>query len=132
MTMIDGKATSILCDTSSQRCNICKATPTEMNNLPLIMSKQSDPDLCKYGLSSLHIWIRMMECILHIAYRLTIKTWTVKGDNKCIMENRKKNNKTRLKIAWDLWLTLSNKVMAPPMTETPLEDFLQVQTWLLR
>lgn len=91
MTMIDGKATSILCDTSSQRCDICKATPTEMNNLPLIASKPTDPDLCKYGLSSLHIWIRMMECILHIAYRLTIKTWTVKGDNKCIMESRKKN-----------------------------------------
>lgn len=72
MTMIDGKATSILCDTSSQRCDICKATPTEMNNLPLIASKPTNPDLCRYGLSSLHSWIRMMECILHIAYRLTI------------------------------------------------------------
>ncbi|KAL4711296.1 hypothetical protein ACJJTC_019137 [Scirpophaga incertulas] len=90
MTMIDGKATSILCDTSSHRCDICKATPTEMNNLPLIVSKPTDPDLCRYGLSSLHIWIRMMECILHIAYRLTIQTWTVKGDSKCIMESRKK------------------------------------------
>lgn len=91
MTMIDGKATSILCDSSSQRCDICKATPTEMNNLSLIASKPTDPDLCRYGLSSLHIWIRMMECILHISYRLTIQTWTVKGDTKCIMESRKKN-----------------------------------------
>jgi hypothetical protein len=91
MTMIDGKATSILCDTSSQRCDICKATPTEMNNVQLIASKPSDPDLYKYGLSSLHMWIRTMECILHIAYRLTIKTWSVKGDAKCIMESRKKN-----------------------------------------
>lgn len=33
----------------------------------------------------------MMECILHIAYRLTIKTWTVKGDTKCIVESRQKN-----------------------------------------
>lgn len=106
MTMIDGKATSILCDTSSQRCDICKATPTEMNNLPLIASKPSDPDLCRYGLSSLHIWIRMMECILHIAYRLTIQTWTVKGDNKCIMESRKKNIqdafKTRIGLLIDV------------------------------
>lgn len=91
MTMIDGKATSILCDTSSQRCDICKATPSEMNNLSLISSKQTNLDLCRYGLSSLHIWIRMMECILHIAYRLTIKTWAVKGDTKCILESKKRN-----------------------------------------
>lgn len=92
MTMIDGKATSILCETSSQRCDKCKAAPTEMNNLPLIMAKTIDPNLYKYGLSSLHMWIRMMECILHIAYRLPMKTWTVRGEEaKSIMNNRKKN-----------------------------------------
>lgn len=90
-TMIDGKATAVLCETSSQRCDICKASPKEMNEFPLILTKNVDVDLYKYGLSSLHIWIRFMECILHISYRLDLKTWSVKGDNKAIMQNRKKN-----------------------------------------
>lgn len=79
LTMIDGKATSILCETSAQRCDICKAVPTEMNNLSLLLTKNIDTDLYKYGLSSLHIWIRFMECILHIAYRLDFKTWVAKN-----------------------------------------------------
>lgn len=91
LTMIDGKATAILCDTSSQRCDICKATPNEMNNLPLVLTKEVDADLYKYGLSSLHLWIRFMECILHIAYRLDLKTWVVKGDSKAVMKNRRKH-----------------------------------------
>lgn len=99
MTTIDGKATSILCDTSSQRCDICKATPTEMNNLPLIASKPTDPDLCKYGLSSLHMWIRMMECILHIAYRLTMQTWT--ETISASWKQERKTYKTLLRIEWD-------------------------------
>jgi hypothetical protein len=90
LTMIDGKVTAILCETSSQRCDICKATPTEMNDLLLILTKKVDADLYKYGLSTLHIWIGFMECILHIAYRLDLKTWIVKGDSKSIMETRKK------------------------------------------
>lgn len=91
LTMIDGKVTAVLCDTSTQRCDICKSTPKEMNDLPLILTKEVDADLYRYGLSSLHIWIRFMECILHIAYRLDLKTWVVKGDSKTIMETRKKN-----------------------------------------
>lgn len=90
LTMIDGKASAILCETSSQRCDICKATPKEMNDLPLILTKNVDSNAYSYGLSSLHIWIRCMECILHIAYRLDLKTWSVTGDGKAIMENRKK------------------------------------------
>lgn len=90
LTMIDGKATSVLCDSSTQRCDICKATPTEMNNLPLVLAKKVDNELFKYGISSLHMWIRFMECILHIAYRIEFKTWIAKGENKAAMENRKK------------------------------------------
>lgn len=36
MTMIDGKITSQLSKTSTQTCDICKATPSEMNNLEKI------------------------------------------------------------------------------------------------
>lgn len=51
-TMIDGKATAVLCETSSQRCDICKASPKEMNEFPLILTKNVDVDIwSKYGLS---------------------------------------------------------------------------------
>lgn len=90
LTMIDGKITSILSGTSTQRCDICNATPKEMNNLDLIATKAVDTDLCKYGMSSLHSWIRFMECILHISYRLEFKTWIAKNENKILMEAKKR------------------------------------------
>lgn len=66
LTMIDGKITSYLSGTSSAVCDICKAKPTEMNNLALLDSKQCSEDVYQYGFSSLHAWIRCMECLLHI------------------------------------------------------------------
>lgn len=36
MTTIDGKITSHLSQTSMQTCDICKAVPSEMNNLEKI------------------------------------------------------------------------------------------------
>lgn len=91
LTMIDGKASSILCDTSSQRCDLCKATPKEMNNLAKLKNKNIDTELYKYGLSTLHAWIRFMECILRISYILNVKSWIVKNEEKTDVEARKKN-----------------------------------------
>lgn len=84
LTMLDGKATA-------KRCDICKASPKEMNDLEALSKKTIDTELYKYGLSSLHMWIRTMECIIYIAYRLDLKTWIVKGENKHVMEIRKKS-----------------------------------------
>lgn len=89
LTMIDGKITSLLSGTSTQRCDICKAKPKEMNNLELIAAKEFNTDVYKYGLSSLHAWIRFMECILHISYRLEFKTWISSGENKKKMKAKK-------------------------------------------
>ena len=37
----------------------------------------------KFGLSTLHVWIRFMECIFHIAHRLEMRNWSVaKKKNK--------------------------------------------------
>lgn len=66
LTMIDGKITSIISDTSSAACDICNAKPSEMNNLSSIRAKQKNEEIYQYGLSSLHAWIRCMECLLHI------------------------------------------------------------------
>lgn len=66
MTMIDGKITSYLSETSTAVCDICKAKPSEMNHLDSLGQRKSDQEMYQYGLSSLHAWIRCMECLLHI------------------------------------------------------------------
>lgn len=74
LTMIDGKICQILTNTSSAACcPICKAKPSEMNDLVKIRRKDLNSDAFKYGLSSLHALIRFMEFILNIAYRLDLK-----------------------------------------------------------
>lgn len=80
-TMIDGAVANVLTNTNScSRCFICNAKPTEMNNLNT--KYIPNVDAYKFGLSSLHCWIRFLECILHIAYRLPFKKWRVGKDNK--------------------------------------------------
>ncbi|XP_036347841.1 uncharacterized protein LOC118757218, partial [Rhagoletis pomonella] len=80
-TMIDGAVANVLTNTnSSSRCFICHARPTEMNNIE--QNKIPNPDHYKFGLSTLHCWIRFFECLLHIAYRLPFKTWQVRMENK--------------------------------------------------
>lgn len=89
-TMIDGKITSYLSNTSTQKCDICKALPSEINNLDLILKKAPSTEIYKYGISSLHAWIRFMECLLHIAYRLNFKKRAASGPNKELLQAKKK------------------------------------------
>lgn len=92
LTMIDGKICTALSTvtTSSQTCYICGAKPSEMNKPALILSKPVDIASMKFGLSPLHSWIRFMECLLHISYRLDIKVWQARGkDNKEKVKSRK-------------------------------------------
>lgn len=92
MTMIDGKITSQLSNTSTATCDICKAKPSEMNDIDIVLQRSPSEDIYKFGLSSLHARIRCMECILHIAYRLDFKQWQAKGETlKQQLAIRKKN-----------------------------------------
>lgn len=69
--MVDGKAINAITDTkSTQTCNICGATPKDMNNLKQLRKKENKTENYKFGLSTLHCWIRCLECLLHIAYKL--------------------------------------------------------------
>ena len=75
-TMIDGKARQALTDTiSSQRCPICNSVPKDMNNLEALNKKPVNIESYQYGLPTLHAWIRNMEWILHLAYKLPVKKW---------------------------------------------------------
>lgn len=59
------------------KCYICKAKISEMNNIDALRKKTLDPNSFRFGLSVLHAYIRFFECLLHISYRLEIKTWKV-------------------------------------------------------
>lgn len=99
LTMIDGKTFSVVSQTSSsQTCGICGATPKVMNNLNKILEMVPDTKLYDYGISSLHAWIRCFECLLHISYRLEVKSWQIKdGENKGKVNERKKIVQNKLK-----------------------------------
>ncbi|XP_076663948.1 uncharacterized protein LOC143370380 [Andrena cerasifolii] len=91
MTMVDGKVCSTISATSSMRCYICEAKPTEMNCLEKVVCKPIKEDLLNFGMSSLHAWIRCMECLLHIAYRLDFKTWSASTPQRKILMKEKKD-----------------------------------------
>ena len=83
LTMIDGKVANALSNTSSSlSCNICGAKPTQMNHVEQVVSRPVDPEVCRYGLSPLHAWIRLFECVIHIGYRLKLKVWSVRQQHK--------------------------------------------------
>lgn len=71
-TMVDGKVINNLTDTSSTNCNICGAKPTEMNDHELLKTKAVNIENYCFGLSTLHCWIRFLEAVLHISYKLDL------------------------------------------------------------
>lgn len=78
-TMIDGKICNHLSgNKSSQTCFICNATPKSMNKLDLVYKRPKNTEFYKYGLSTLHAWIRFMECVLHISYNLSFHKWSAR------------------------------------------------------
>lgn len=91
LTMIDGKVCNALTDTSSaQRCYLCQSTISQFNKIDEILGKQVSEENLVFGISSLHAWIRFFECLLHISYKLEVKTWIARKDIAKIIEKRKK------------------------------------------
>lgn len=83
ITMIDGKVATALSNVtnSAQCCSLCGATPTQMNDIPKLVKNQLTPEGLQFGLSTLHAWIRCMECLLHIAYKLNTQKWQARTVN---------------------------------------------------
>ena len=70
-SMLDGKCINAVTDTRSTRtCNVCKATPKEMNDLDKIRNKPVDQNALKIGCSILHYRINTFAFVLHIGYKL--------------------------------------------------------------
>lgn len=78
LSMIDGKICLALSSHSSSQC--CFLSAKDMNNPEALSKKKVNDECLSFGLSPLHCRIRFMECILHIAYKLEIKTWQAKGE----------------------------------------------------
>lgn len=102
-TMLDGSAISTLSGTNAgQNCFICGATPKTMNRIDVI-EENIRTENYKYGLSSLHCWIRSFETLLHISYKLPFKSWQVRGEeNKAELLLRKREIQEKFKTKMGL------------------------------
>lgn len=90
-TMIDGKVCNAVTSTSSAlRCNLCGATSKDFNNIDKILQLPLIESHLNYGMSTLHAWIRMFECLLHISYKLPLKKWQARSESeKASVKQRK-------------------------------------------
>lgn len=90
LTMVDTKVCNALTGTkSAQKCYICGSTPKDTNSIQ--STRPPNENTYSFGISSLHAWIRSFEALLHIAYRIEIKKWQIRGPkNKARLEERKK------------------------------------------
>lgn len=97
LSMIDGKVCNVLAENkSTQRCFICKATSKEMNSASMV--REPDENMYQFGISSLHAYIRTMECLLNISYRMNICEWQIRGDkNKETFKKTKEEIKAKFK-----------------------------------
>lgn len=97
--MIDGKVCNVLTgQKASTCCNICGIGPKFINNLDYVKSLSCNEDNYKFGLSTLHCWIRFMEYFLHVAHNFDFKkSSATTTEEKWLKELRKKKIKNVLK-----------------------------------
>lgn len=99
LTMIDGKICNIITgQKASTCCNICKVSPKNINNLEYIKKLPFHSEYYRFGLSTLHCWIKCMEYLLHISYNLGFKKSCAKGKNKLIKKEKKAEVQAGLKL----------------------------------
>lgn len=89
-TMIDGKVAQIVTGTtSSSNCVVCGARPTQMNDLTAVMVSPANEDALQLGMSPLHVRMKCMEYLLHLAYNLPFKAWRTDKFTQQIKEETK-------------------------------------------
>lgn len=100
-TMIDGKVCNALTGNSStQRCYLCGATSKDFNDIDRMVTMKVNDDHLRFGLSTLHAWIRFFECCLHLSYKIPVQQWTLRGltkDQKKVVADRVENIKLGFK-----------------------------------
>lgn len=90
LTMVDGKICNALSGTSSAKCYICDAKPSQMNDLENCLKRSANSKFFEFGLSPLHSYIRFFEYFLHLSYRLDQKLWRIStAEGKKMVSERK-------------------------------------------
>jgi len=103
LTMVDGKICNALTQTSSSKCYICNAKPTQMNNIEKSLESEVHKDRFEFGLSPLHAYIRFFEYFIHLSYRLDIQVWQVRGgEEKTKFIKRKTKMQTEFRSKMEL------------------------------
>lgn len=101
LTMIDSKVGNALTENNStQRCFVCGLSSKDFNNIDVILHRPViNSEYLKYGLSTLHAWIRFFECLLHLAYKIDIKKWQARSaEDKQIVQDSKKRIQEQLNL----------------------------------
>nr|XP_022906888.1 uncharacterized protein LOC111418582 [Onthophagus taurus] len=87
--MVDGKVCNSLMESSGMECYLCRAKISQMNNITALRMRTLEPEGFKFGLSVLHAYIRFFDCLLHISYRLEIRTWKIPKAQQNRVQQRK-------------------------------------------
>lgn len=83
MTLIDVKVLNVLIGTNSSKCcPICGAKPKQFLEVEYMNSQTFKPksESLKYGVSRLHAWIRFLEFVLKISYKLGTNKWQIRDN----------------------------------------------------
>ena len=90
-TMVDGKVCNSLShDAGSMKCFICGVTISKMNHIEYCRALPTKEEAYRFGLSTLHSYIRFFEWFLHISYKIDLKKWRVSNaTEKDIIKHKK-------------------------------------------
>lgn len=96
-TMIDGKVCNVLTNQkASNCCNICRVGPKLINDLEYVKTLPCNESFYKFGLSTLHCWIRSMEYLLHIAYNMDFQKSAARTSSEKEMKKSRKQKIQKL------------------------------------
>lgn len=97
---IDGKVLNTILDTPSQlRCPYCNLTSTQFNELEQVFATPVIQERLVHGISPLHSWIRALEFVLKLGYKVEVKKWRIsqRSDEGALVEERKKNIQAQIR-----------------------------------
>lgn len=81
---------------AASSCFICGATTSKMNKIEEVQSRPLNEEALKFGMSLLHARIKLMECLLHVAYNIEFKRGRVDSTTRPMKEARKEFIKREL------------------------------------
>lgn len=78
-----------------------------MNNINEVSKRHVDDSKYDYGLSTLYAWIKCLECLLHIGYRLDVRKWRINNkEEKKILETKQKHIQNNLRAKLGLLIDI--------------------------